>query len=117
MASRQLNHWDTAIAVLGGANRVQPSSNNRPESVCVPLLQYDIVLDVTVVNRTTETLQNLCLELATMGDLKLVERPQNYTLGPEASKQIRANIKVGDPIPPLAVCSVQMTIFSRRHRD
>eukprot|EP00850_Spirogloea_muscicola_P011156 SM000068S20588 [mRNA] locus=s68:311782:317687:- [translate_table: standard] len=60
----------------------------------VTVHQYDIVLDVTVVNRTTETLQNLCLELATMGDLKLVERPQNYTLGPEASKQIRANIKV-----------------------
>eukprot|EP00884_Botryococcus_braunii_P022038 jgi/Botrbrau1/8518/Bobra.0029s0022.1 len=56
--------------------------------------QYDIVLDVTVINRTGETLQNLCLELATMGDLKLVERPQNYTLGPAATKVIRANIKV-----------------------
>jgi len=29
-----------------------------------------------------------------MGDLKLVERPQNYTLAPESSKQIKANIKV-----------------------
>ncbi|EFJ07199.1 hypothetical protein SELMODRAFT_448563 [Selaginella moellendorffii] len=60
----------------------------------VTVHQYDIVLDVTVINRTKETLQNLCLELATMGDLKLVERPQNYTLAPDASKQIRANIKV-----------------------
>jgi coatomer subunit beta len=60
----------------------------------VTVHQYDIVLDVTVVNRTTETLQNLCLELATMGDLKLVERPQNYALAPQASKQIKANIKV-----------------------
>ncbi|KAH6554530.1 hypothetical protein KP509_1Z327700, partial [Ceratopteris richardii] len=60
----------------------------------VTVHQYDIVLDVTVINRTNETLQNLCLELATMGDLKLVERPQNYTLAPEASKQIKANIKV-----------------------
>lgn len=60
----------------------------------VTVHQYDIVLDVTVVNRTEETLQNLCLELATMGDLKLVERPQNYTLAPGASKLIRANIKV-----------------------
>ena len=55
----------------------------------VTVHQYDIVLDVTVINRTTETLQNLCLELATMGDLKLVERPQNYTLGPGAQKSIR----------------------------
>ncbi|DBB17526.1 hypothetical protein WJX82_003794 [Trebouxia sp. C0006] len=60
----------------------------------VTVHQYDIVLDVTVINRTAETLQNLCLELATMGDLKLVERPQNYTLGPGAQKSIRANIKV-----------------------
>ena len=56
--------------------------------------QYDIVLDITVLNRSTATLQNVCLELATMGDLKLVERPQNYTLGPGQSKMIRANIKV-----------------------
>eukprot|EP01018_Ginkgo_biloba_P001285 Gb_23100 [translate_table: standard] len=60
----------------------------------VTVHQYDIVLDVTVINRTNETLQNLCLELATMGDLKLVERPQNYTLAPGSSKHIRANIKV-----------------------
>jgi coatomer subunit beta len=60
----------------------------------VTVHQYDIILDVTVINRTRETLQNLCLELATMGDLKLVDRPQNYTLAPESSKQIRANIKV-----------------------
>ena len=55
----------------------------------VTVHQYDIVLDVTVINRTTDTLQNLCLELATMGDLKLVERPQNHTLGPGAHKTIR----------------------------
>ncbi|XP_047968803.1 coatomer subunit beta-1-like [Salvia hispanica] len=60
----------------------------------VTVHHYDIVLDVTIINRTKETLQNLCLELATMGDLKLVERPQNYTLAPESSKQIKANIKV-----------------------
>ncbi|KAL2465006.1 Coatomer subunit beta-1 [Abeliophyllum distichum] len=62
----------------------------------VTVHQYDIVLDVTVINRTKQTLQNLCLELATMGDLKLVERPQNYTLGPESSKQIKANIKTSN---------------------
>lgn len=56
--------------------------------------QYDIVMDVTVINRSSETMQNLCLELATMGDLKLVERPQNYTLAPGDVKVIRANIKV-----------------------
>ncbi|XRB25566.1 coatomer subunit beta [Pseudoscourfieldia marina] len=60
----------------------------------VTVHQYDIVLDVTVLNRTAHTMQNLNLELATMGDLKLVERPQNHTLAPRTSKHIRANIKV-----------------------
>lgn len=56
--------------------------------------RYDIVLDVSVTNRTPDTLQNVSLELATMGDLKLVERPQSYTLAPGAQRFIRANIKV-----------------------
>lgn len=55
--------------------------------------QYDVVLDVTVINRTAATMQSLCLELATMGDLKLVERPQNYTLAAGETKRLRANIK------------------------
>jgi len=56
--------------------------------------QYDIVLDVLVINQTPETLQNVSLELATLGDLKLVERPQQYTIAPHDKKQIKANIKV-----------------------
>lgn len=56
--------------------------------------QYDIILEVLVVNTTSNTLQNLTLELATMGDLRLCERPQAYTLGPSDRKTIRANIKV-----------------------
>lgn len=30
--------------------------------------QYDIVLDVLVVNQTSDTLQNVVLELATLGE-------------------------------------------------
>lgn len=56
--------------------------------------QYDIVLDVLVVNQTSDTLQNLTLELATLGDLKLVEKPQSLTLAPRDFTNIKANIKV-----------------------
>ncbi|KAG8438436.1 hypothetical protein GDO86_008931 [Hymenochirus boettgeri] len=45
--------------------------------------QYDIVLDVLVVNQTSDTLQNCTLELATLGDLKLVEKPSPLTLAPQ----------------------------------
>mmetsp|Transcript_21990 Transcript_21990/g.51136 ORF Transcript_21990/g.51136 Transcript_21990/m.51136 type:complete len:286 (-) Transcript_21990:259-1116(-) len=60
----------------------------------VTVHQYDIVLDVTIVNQSAETMANLCLELATVGDLKLCERPQSYTLAPGESRSVRANIKV-----------------------
>mmetsp|Transcript_12414 Transcript_12414/g.37874 ORF Transcript_12414/g.37874 Transcript_12414/m.37874 type:complete len:947 (+) Transcript_12414:90-2930(+) len=56
--------------------------------------QYDIILDIYLVNKTTTTLQNLTVELATTGDLRLCERPQSYTFGPGEQKNIRANIKV-----------------------
>lgn len=56
--------------------------------------QYDIVLDVLIVNQTSDTLQNLTLELATLGDLKLVEKPQPVTMGPNDFTNIKANVKV-----------------------
>lgn len=56
--------------------------------------QYDIVLDVLIVNQTNDTLQNLTLELATLGDLKLVEKPQPVTMGPHDFTNIKANVKV-----------------------
>ncbi|KAL0125765.1 hypothetical protein PUN28_004669 [Cardiocondyla obscurior] len=56
--------------------------------------QYDIVLDVLIVNQTEDTLQNFTLELATLGDLKLVERPQSIVLAPRDFATIKANIKV-----------------------
>jgi len=52
------------------------------------------LIDVMVINQTGDTLQNVCLELATLGDLKLCERPLNYTIGSHDKKHITANIKV-----------------------
>lgn len=60
----------------------------------INMQQYDIVLEVLILNRTSDTLHNVSLELSTMGDLKLCERPQNYTVGPFDSVQIKADIKV-----------------------
>lgn len=60
----------------------------------VTVHDYDIVLDMLIINRTPNTLTNLAVELATMGDLKLVERPQSHTIGPMDQRNLRANIKV-----------------------
>jgi len=55
---------------------------------------FDILLDVLIVNQTSDTLQNLCIEFATLGDLKLVERPATHTLAPHGFHSVKATIKV-----------------------
>ena len=60
----------------------------------VKMQGFDILLDVLLVNQTSSTLQNLCLDFATLGDLKLVERPSTYTIGPHGFQSIKATIKV-----------------------
>ncbi|KAJ9663745.1 coatomer subunit beta [Coniosporium apollinis] len=60
----------------------------------VKVHQFDIVLDVLLVNQTTDTLQNLSIEFATLGDLKVVERPTTQNLGPHDFLNVQATIKV-----------------------
>ncbi|KAI6100404.1 coatomer beta subunit appendage platform-domain-containing protein [Pisolithus croceorrhizus] len=55
---------------------------------------FDTPLDVLLVNQTSNTLQNLCLDFATLGDLKLVERPTVHTIAPHGFQSIKATIKV-----------------------
>ncbi|KAK7567878.1 adaptin N terminal region-domain-containing protein [Phyllosticta citricarpa] len=60
----------------------------------VKVHQFDIMLDVLLVNQTTDTLQNLSVEFATLGDLKVVERPTTHNLGPHDFLNVQATIKV-----------------------
>ncbi len=60
----------------------------------VTVHDYDIILDMLVINRTPNTLTNLTVELATIGDLKILERPQSHTIGPHDERRVRASIKV-----------------------
>ncbi|KAG5862151.1 hypothetical protein JTB14_011375 [Gonioctena quinquepunctata] len=55
--------------------------------------QYDIVL-ASHRESKNDTLQNCTLELATLGDLKLVEKPQPVVLAPKDFCNIKANVKV-----------------------
>merc|ERR1719215_1091822 len=56
---------------------------------------FDLVLELLIVNRTSETLQNVLIELSTQGDLKLVDRPVGVTLAPGQQTMVHASIKVG----------------------
>jgi coatomer subunit beta len=60
----------------------------------VKVHQFDIVLDVLLVNQTTDTLQNLSVEFATLGDLKVVEKPTTQNLAPHDFQNVQCTIKV-----------------------
>jgi len=60
----------------------------------VQVNQFDIILDVLLVNQTRDTLQNLSVEFATLGDLKVVERPTTQNLSGLDFLNVQATIKV-----------------------
>ncbi|KAJ1991554.1 coatomer subunit beta [Dimargaris cristalligena] len=60
----------------------------------VNINQYDIMLDVLIVNQTSETLRNMAVEFTTLGDLKLVEKPTEHNLAPHGFYTLQAHIKV-----------------------
>ncbi len=66
--------------------------------VSVILGELDGLLDAKRMTEfsssAADTLQNCTLELATLGDLKLVEKPTPLVLGPHDFANIKANVKV-----------------------
>ncbi|PVV03239.1 hypothetical protein BB560_002296 [Smittium megazygosporum] len=56
--------------------------------------QYDIMLDILVVNQTNETLKNITIDFSTLSDLKLVEKPRPYSVSPKSFSSVKAVLKV-----------------------
>jgi coatomer subunit beta len=60
----------------------------------VTIHPFDVVLDIYLVNQSEETLNNVTVELAATGDLKLCERPQTFLMPPGSAVTTRASLKV-----------------------
>lgn len=60
----------------------------------VKVHQFDITLDVLLVNQTTSTMRNLSVEFATLGDLKVVDKPATTNIGPHGFHKISVTVKV-----------------------
>jgi len=58
------------------------------------VMEYDILMDVLIANQSKHTLQNRTLELHTSGDLKVLERPQTYTVPGQGVLKLSCSIKV-----------------------
>ncbi|KAI7870146.1 adaptin N terminal region-domain-containing protein [Spinellus fusiger] len=95
--SRATGSLDAKDNLMSKLNRiVQLTGFSDPvyAEAIVNVHQYDVLMDVLIVNQTSETLQNLTVEFATLGDLKLVDRPVTHNLAPHSFLSIKAPIKV-----------------------
>lgn len=95
--ARATGYTDGGSLLESELNHVYPLSGFADPvyaEALVTVRDYDISLEILLINRTPNTLANLTVELATMGDMKIVERPQTNTLGPLDQITINASIKV-----------------------
>jgi len=94
LGTGRVSNVDFATSKLNKVTQLTGFSDPVYAEAYVNVNQYDIVLDVLIVNQTKDTLQNCTLELATLGDLKLVEKPQPIVLAPNDFANIKASVKV-----------------------
>jgi len=94
LGTGKISKADFASSKLSKVTQLTGFSDPVYAEAYVNVNQYDIVLDVLIVNQTRDTLQACTLELATLGDLKLVEKPQPFVLAPNDFANIKANVKV-----------------------
>jgi coatomer subunit beta len=85
---------NSGLSKLNKVTQLTGFSDTVYAETSVTVHQFDILLDILIVNQTNDTLQNLNIELATIGDLKLVERPHPQTLGGFEQRRISTSIKV-----------------------
>merc|ERR1712112_325608 len=94
LGTGRISKADFASSKLNKVTQLTGFSDPVYAEAYVNVNQYDIVLDVLIVNQTRDTIQGCTLELATLGDLKLVEKPQPIVLAPNDFANIKANVKV-----------------------
>ncbi|EDO18154.1 hypothetical protein Kpol_1031p61 [Vanderwaltozyma polyspora DSM 70294] len=56
--------------------------------------QFDVVFDVLLVNQTKETLKNLHVQFATLGDLKIIDNPPSTNIIAHGFHKISVTVKV-----------------------
>jgi coatomer subunit beta len=59
----------------------------------ITIHQFDILIEVLMINQTADTMQNVNVEFTTLGDVKLVEKPAAHTIGPNGFHSVKLNFK------------------------
>lgn len=76
---------------------VVPLSGTSDPIYCeasVTVNEFDVSVDWRLINCTSHLLSNIMVDLASLGGVKLCERPQMYSLAPGATHTMRTSLKV-----------------------
>lgn len=80
----------------------------------VKVHQFDVTLDVLLVNQTTTTMRNLSVEFSTLGDLKVVDKPPTANIGPHGFHKVSVTIKVSSADTGVIFGNI---VYDGRHSD
>lgn len=80
----------------------------------VKVHQFDVTLDVLLVNQTTATMRNLSVEFATLGDLKVVDKPSPANIGPHGFHKVSVTVKVTSADTGVIFGNI---VYDGRHSD
>ncbi|KAH3902118.1 probable Coatomer subunit beta [Saccharomycodes ludwigii] len=86
-----------AVSTVSKLNKiVQLTGFSDPvyAEACITTHQFDVVLDVLLVNQTRDTLKNLHCQFATLGDLKIIDNPPSSNVVPHGFHKISVACKV-----------------------
>jgi coatomer subunit beta len=89
-----LDSKDDLMSKLNHIVQLTGFSGKAYAEAVVNVHQYDILMDVLIVNQTNKILQNLIVEFATLGDIRLVDRPATHSSAPRSFLTLKAPIKV-----------------------
>lgn len=94
LATGENEQEDIYVSKLDRIFQLTGYSDSVYAEAYITVHQFDIIIDILVINQTKETLQNLTVEFSTLGDLKLVEKPAPHTIGPHGFHSVKINFKV-----------------------
>ncbi|KAI8994324.1 adaptin N terminal region-domain-containing protein [Gaertneriomyces semiglobifer] len=83
----------------------------------VTVHQFDILLDILLVNQTPNTFQNLTIEFSCLGDLKIVEKPGTYTLAPHGFLSVKTGVKISSTETGVVFGNITYDVVGKGHGD
>lgn len=87
---------DRTWAYLHQIEQVAPYSGYEDEIYVegsVSVNRFNVTVSWLLVNQTDETFRNVTIELASLGGMRLLERPQTYTLEARAAIKVHTSLK------------------------